>query len=93
MNLDFWNKLSAEQQAWVQEAADYSSDVQRAKLASTESQWIDELEGKGMTVIRADEIDFDSFKTSLNEIYDSYAKSIGGTYVQDMLDASAAAAK
>lgn len=92
MNLNFWNSLSAEQQAWVQEAADYSSDVQRAKVAASESRWIDELEAKGMTIARPDEIDYDSFKTSLSEIYDSYAKSIGGTYVQDMLAASEAAA-
>lgn len=92
MNLDFWNGLTAEQQGWVQEAAYYSRDEQRAQLAATESQWIDELESRGMTVLRADEIDYDSFKTSLSEIYDSYSKSIGGTYVQDMLNASAAAA-
>lgn len=93
MNLDFWNGLTAEQQEWVQQAAYYSRDEQRAKLAATESEWIGELEERGMTVIPADEIDFDSFKVSLQDIYDSYAESIGGTYVQDMQAASEAAAQ
>lgn len=91
MNLDFWNSLTAQQQEWVQEAAYYSRDEQRAKLAATEALWIDELVEKGMTIISADEIDFDSFKVSLSEIYASYAGSIGGNYVQDMQAASNAA--
>ena len=46
-----WNKLSAEQQAWVQEAADYASQVCRQVSESKEAETLEALKAEGCTII------------------------------------------
>ena len=46
-----WNKLSAEQQAAVQEAADYASQVCRQVSESKEAETLEALKAEGCTVI------------------------------------------
>ena len=45
------NKLSAEQQAWVQEAADYASQVCRQVSESKEAETLEALKAEGCTII------------------------------------------
>ena len=46
-----WNKLSAEQQAWVQEAADYASQVCREVSEAKEAETLEALKAEGVTII------------------------------------------
>ena len=46
-----WNKLSADQQAWVQEAADYASQVCRQVSESKEAETLEALKAEGCTII------------------------------------------
>ena len=46
-----WNKLSAEQQAWVQEAAEYASQVCRQVSESKEAETLEALKAEGVTII------------------------------------------
>ena len=46
-----WNKLNAEQQGWIMEAAKYASDVCREKVAEIEGETFDKLAEAGATVI------------------------------------------
>ena len=46
-----WNKLSPEQQAWVQEAADYASQVCRQVSEAKEAETLEALKAEGVTII------------------------------------------
>ena len=46
-----WNKLSAEQQAWVEEAAAYASQVCREVSESKEAETLEALKAEGVTII------------------------------------------
>ncbi len=46
-----WNKLSSEQQAWVQEAADYASQVCREVSEAKEAETLEALKAEGVTII------------------------------------------
>ena len=46
-----WNKLSAEQQAWVQEAADYASQICRQVSEAKEAETLEALKAEGVTII------------------------------------------
>ena len=46
-----WNKLNAEQQGWIMEAAQYASQVCREKVAEIEAQTFEKLAADGATVI------------------------------------------
>jgi TRAP-type C4-dicarboxylate transport system substrate-binding protein len=46
-----WNKLSADQQAWIQEAADYASSVCREVSEAKEAEVLEQLKADGVTVI------------------------------------------
>ena len=46
-----WNKLSEEQQGWIQEAADYASQVCRQVSESKEAETLEALKAEGVTII------------------------------------------
>ena len=46
-----WNKLSAEQQGWVSEAAAYASQVCREVSESKEAEVLEQLKAEGITII------------------------------------------
>ena len=46
-----WGKLSEEQQAWIQEAADYASQVCRQVSESKEAEVLEALKAEGVTII------------------------------------------
>ena len=50
-----WNKLSEEQQGWVQEAASYASQVCRQVSESKEAEVLDALKAEGVTIIEVED--------------------------------------
>lgn len=48
---DSWNKLSEEQREWIQEAASYASGKCRSSSASRESNAMNALKAKGVTIV------------------------------------------
>lgn len=85
--------LSSEMQELVKQAAIDACDMERSWLKENENGWLNAMEENGMTIVREADIDYDSFKEAVKDIYDEYAEKVGGTYVYDLLDAAAAAAK
>jgi tripartite ATP-independent transporter DctP family solute receptor len=92
INKKFYDGLSPQQQQWIAQAAKTAGEKQREVLSQYESKWIDQIKAKGLTVIPPEEINLSALESKIAEIYTSYAKQIGGTYVQD-LKAAAQAAK
>ena len=50
-----WNKLSADQQAWIQEAADYASQVCSEVSESKEAEVLEQLKADGVTIIEVED--------------------------------------
>ena len=50
-----WNKLSEEQQGWIQEAADYASQICRQVSESKEAEVLETLKAEGVHVIEVED--------------------------------------
>ena len=50
-----WNKLSADQQAWIQEAADYASQVCCEVSETKEAEVLEQLKADGVTIIEVED--------------------------------------
>ena len=74
-----WDGFSAEEQEWIQAAADYAKDDNRSYIQGAEENWLKEI-GKHMEV--NDCADKDSFIEKAQAVYPAYADAIG----QDLLD-------
>lgn len=74
-----WDGFSAEEQEWIQAAADYAKDENRSYIQGAEENWLEEI-GKHMEV--NDCADKDSFVEKAQAVYPAYADAIG----QDLLD-------
>lgn len=90
INGAFFNGLTAQQQEWIVTAAKNAGPLQREVLKSREDAWIGDLRDAGVTVVLADEIDLSDLDAKLVDIYDTYTKQIGGTFVQDLSAAARA---
>ncbi len=88
VNGDFFNSLSPEHQKLVLECGKKAAASQRANIAANEEVWLKEL---GMKTIPASEIDLSGLASRVEEIYATYAKQIGGSYVEDLRAAAQAA--
>ncbi len=64
-----WNKLSEQEQEWLQEAADNSVAYQRELWAISEKQALEEVEKAGVEVIYPDKAPFEE---AVQGIYDQY---------------------
>ena len=93
VNGSFYAKLTPEQQEILASCAKKAAASQRAILVENEGAWIEDLKAKGMEVIPASEISLSALGDRVEEIYTTYAKQIGGTYVQDLREAAKAAAR
>jgi tripartite ATP-independent transporter DctP family solute receptor len=91
INKSFYDGLTSQQQQWISAAAKTAGVKQREILREYESQWIDQVKANGVTVTPANEINLSALGNKLEEIYTSYAKQIGGTFVQDLQAAAQAA--
>jgi TRAP-type C4-dicarboxylate transport system substrate-binding protein len=81
VNGDFFNKLTPEQQAMIVECGKKAAASQRENIAANELVWLKEL---GMETIPASEIDLTGLSSRVEEIYGTYSKEIGGTFVEDL---------
>ena len=74
-----WDGFSAEEQEWIQEAADYAKAENRSYIQNAEKSWLEEI-GKHMEVNEC--ADKDSFVEKAQAVYPAYADAIG----QDLMD-------
>lgn len=80
-----WSALNKEQQTIVRECAVEAGRRTRANNARVEGQLIAEMKAKGMNII--DDVDIPAFQAKLSAFYEQQKKSIGGTFVDDLLNA------
>ena len=67
MNLDFYNKLTDEQKGWVDEAAKYASDTQRATVTANEEAMLKSIKDHGVVV--CENPDLASFQEATADLY------------------------
>lgn len=67
MNLDFYNKLTDEQKGWVDEAAKYASETQRATVTANEEAMLKSIKDHGVVV--CEDPDLASFQEATAELY------------------------
>lgn len=51
-NLDFYNRLTDEERAWIDEASVYARDTQRQMVTDMEEEMLKAIEDKGVDVCR-----------------------------------------
>ena len=67
MNLDLYNGMTPEQQAWVDEAAAYARDTQRAAVDAVEAEYLQQIKDGGTIV--CEDPDIQSFKDATADMY------------------------
>ncbi|MDO4269141.1 MAG: TRAP transporter substrate-binding protein DctP, partial [Eubacteriales bacterium] len=67
MNLNFYNQLTDEEKAWVDEAAEYARDTQRQAVTDMEEGMLEAIEAKGVKVCH--DPDLDSFQQATADLY------------------------
>ncbi|WP_037348896.1 TRAP transporter substrate-binding protein [Sediminibacter sp. Hel_I_10] len=72
-----WEKLSAQEKEWLQEAVDKSVIYQRTLWADAENEALEEVQKAGVTVLRPDK---KAFSDNVEGVYDAYKDD------KDMLD-------
>ena len=65
----FWNRLSEEEQHWLQEAVDRSVTYQRVLWAEAETEALWAIEASGVKIIRPDK---KAFSEMTDRVYDNY---------------------
>ena len=70
MSLDLFNKMPADVQTIVEEAAQEAAEYEREWVAENEAEQLQALKDNGMEVIESP--DLDSFKTAVQSVYDQY---------------------
>ncbi|MBU2950966.1 TRAP transporter substrate-binding protein [Tamlana agarivorans] len=65
----FWNRLSDQEKAWVQEAASRSVPYQRELWAKAETEALEEVKKNGVTIIRPDK---SLFSEKVQSIYEQF---------------------
>lgn len=71
MNLDFYNRLTDEERAWIDEASVYARDTQRQMVTDMEEEMLKAIEDKGVDVCR--EPDLESFRKATETLYQDSA--------------------
>ena len=67
MNLDFYNKLTDEDRAWIDEAAEYAKDTQRQEVTDMEEEMLASIEANGVKVCK--DPDLQSFQDATASLY------------------------
>ena len=68
----FWQSLPAEYQNIITEEMANYAQINNVTIAELEEEQLAQLESEGVTVIRSDEIDLDSFRAAVAPINESY---------------------
>ena len=80
-----WDKLSAEQQTWLREAAQEAAVLQAEFQIQADEDNLANMEAAGITVVR--DVDYAAFKAGLDEFYESMKGTIGAEYVDALFAA------
>lgn len=92
MNLDFYNKLPAEYQTAVDEAAAYASEQQRAAVDANEAAQLQQIKDAGVTV--CEDPDIASFQAATADLYKlPQVQEIVPTELTEMVRSAAQAAE
>lgn len=75
MDLEFWNGLTAEEQAVVQEAVDNMIQLERKSYAESEDTYLEELKKAGVNITYPDT---EPFREASKEAWASFADTVGG---------------
>lgn len=75
MDLEFWNNLTAEEQRWVQEAADNMIQLEREEYAKSEEVYLEELKKAGVNITYPD---IAPFKEASKKAWEEFADIVGG---------------
>jgi tripartite ATP-independent transporter DctP family solute receptor len=82
MSKKSWDKLSADQQAIVQEAAQKAAEANRTYDNDKAAEWLAFLKEQGMDVV--EEPDLAAFREAVQPIYDKYGADFGEDMLQDI---------
>lgn len=72
VSANVWNKLSAEDQAVIQECADHLQENMIAAWLDTENAALETLAQGGMNIVTPDEATIASFREAMQPVYDKY---------------------
>ena len=75
MDLQFYNKLSDEQKAIVEEAAADMIQLERELYSKSEDDYLEELKAKGVNITYPDR---EPFKEASQKAYEQFAPNVGG---------------
>lgn len=75
MDLEFWNNLTAEEQGWVQQAADNMIQLERVEYAKSEETYLKELEAAGVNITYPDVA---PFQEASKKAWEEFADVVGG---------------
>ena len=75
MDLEFWNNLTPEEQAMVQEAADNMIRLEREEYAKSEEVYLEELKKAGVNITYPDVA---PFQEASKKAWDEFADIVGG---------------
>ena len=67
MNLDFYNRLTEEERAWIDAATVYARDTQRQMVTDMEADMLESIKAKGVVV--CEEPDLQSFRDATADLY------------------------
>ena len=79
-----WNRLTGDEKAIFQEAAQKAAAAQRKKVNDDENNGIAQLERDGMQVVRR--VDGDAFRKAIGPAYVQYAKEFGADAIRRIQD-------
>lgn len=85
-----WEQLSEEQQVALNEAAEEAAELWSAEAAQQNEEILNGLDDK-IEIITRDEIDWESFKQVVEQVYPKYEKEYGSEFVQFLEKVKAAA--
>jgi len=83
MSMATWKKLSSAQQGIVKKAAQDAADHERAWDNKMESEWLKELEAKGMTVSKPD---LKPFLAAVKPVYEQYTPKYGKNLLDSIMN-------
>lgn len=79
---NIYDKLDSEEQKILKEAAIEAGEATRKNNASLEPKMLDEMEEKGMTIVR--DVDKEAFQKAFEDFYDKRAEGIGKEYLDQL---------
>ena len=86
----FWDELDEKDQAMFLAAAEYARDIERTECQSRYDEAVNRLKDEGMEVAVYEDIDIESFRESVQPIWDKYSASLGDlvSQVQEVVEAT-----